>query len=174
MRCARSTRPSCCSIHWARNTRSVATPRPPTSASTARATRSSARGRSAKPRSRTRSSAPRTCAKRAPDRKGVRAIFRIQIALRHARLCYRKIALTPLFDGDLRAKQRRRRELRAPDERARRLPAVEAARDPARARRQAAAIDLRGALRRQRELERDAVALDEIALRHRVDAALLG
>src|SRR2546425_3253044 len=150
MRCARSTRPSCYSTDSARITPARERPRSPSSASTARATPTSVRARSAKRRSRTRNSPPTTCARRR-----------------------RSASASGLIDLYRRAQQRRRGELRAPGDRAGGLAPVEAARHPARERRQAAVMELGRATCRQHQAQRDAVALDEIALRHRIDAAIL-
>src|SRR3989442_4261418 len=150
MRCARSTRPSCCSTSSARTMRGRGKPPPPSSASTARATPTSARARSAKRRSRTRSSPPTTCARR--RRSG---------------------SASGLSDLYRRAQQRRRGELRAPGDRTGGLAAVEAARHPARERRQASPVQLAPPIDGQHQAQRDAVALDEIAFRHRIDAAIL-
>src|SRR5438045_8947499 len=77
-------------------------------------------------------------------------------------------------DLELAAKKSGRRQARPPDERGGRLAAVEAARDPAEDRRQAAAVELGRAVRGQGEAQRYAVALDEVAVGNSVDAALLG
>src|SRR2546426_261765 len=126
-------------------------PPPPSSASTARATPTSARARSAKRRSRTRSSPPTTCARR--RRSG---------------------SASGLIDLYRRAQQRRRGELRAPGDRTGGLAPVEAARHPACERRQASPVQLAPPIGGQHQAQRDAVALDEIALGHGIDAAILG
>src|SRR6266850_4584408 len=73
-----------------------------------------------------------------------------------------------------RAQQGRCGEPGAPGDGAGRLAAVEAARDPAEERRQASSIQLARAAGGKPELQRDAVALDQIAPGDRVDAAVLG
>src|SRR5690349_16864757 len=83
-------------------------------------------------------------------------------------------AVRPLPDPDGRAQHRRRRELRPPDQGRARLAPVEAARDPAEHRRDAAADDFARAALRQADLHSGAVARKRVAVGGLLDRAALG